>query len=89
VENKPALWPEPKLYYVQDTRRYCGDSVFWWRVNGQGYTTNLVEAMKVDASWIGRETDHLWSCEYVDKYATRQLDSQKLRLITEEEQHAK
>ena len=22
------------LYYIQDTRSYCGNSVMWWRVDG-------------------------------------------------------
>jgi hypothetical protein len=93
VENKPALWTEPKLYYVQDTssyaRSYCGDSVLWLRADGYGCTTNLARAMRVEACWIGRETDLLWSCELVDKHATRQLDMLLLDWLKREALHAK
>lgn len=70
-----------ELYYVQDTRSYCGNSVMWWRVEGEGYTSNLEEAWKVPASWRGRDTDKLWLCSAIDKGATRQFDMQKLRDI--------
>ena len=35
------------LYYIQDTRSVCGNSVVWWRVDGCGYTSNLDEAWRV------------------------------------------
>jgi hypothetical protein len=89
VENKPALWTEPKLYYVQDTRSYRGNSVFWLRADGYGCTTNLAQALRVEACWIGRETDLLWSCELVDKHATRQLNMLLLDWIKREALHAK
>jgi ABC-type branched-subunit amino acid transport system ATPase component len=31
-------------YYIQDTRSYVGNSVLWWRENGQGYTTDFDDA---------------------------------------------
>ena len=36
-----------ELFYIQDSRSYCGNSVMWWRVDGHGYTSNLAEAWKV------------------------------------------
>jgi hypothetical protein len=67
------------LYYIQDTRSYCGNSVMWWRVDGHGYTSNLEEAWKVPATWKGRDTDKLWPCADIDAGATRQFDMQLLR----------
>ena len=81
-----------ELFYIQDTRFYCGNSVMWWRVDGQGYTSNLAEAWKVPASWSGRDTDRLWPCDAIDAGATRHFDMQLLRYIpappadTQEEQ---
>jgi hypothetical protein len=69
------------LYFVQNSRKYVGNSVLWWREDGTGYTTNLAEAMIVDDQWVGRNTDILWSCDKVKKYATVQLDMQQLRFI--------
>lgn len=70
-----------KLYYVQDSRSFCGNSVMWWRPEGNGYTSNLADAMKVESTWIGRSTDKLWPCEEIDKLATLQFDMQLLRKI--------
>jgi len=70
-----------ELYYVQDSRNYCGNSVMWWHVSGEGYTSNLAEAMIVNASWIGRPTDKLWLCTDIDGGATRQFDMQLLRKL--------
>jgi len=76
------LPPEPEpLCYIQDTRTYCGNSVMWWRVDGNGYTSNLEEAWKVPATWKGRDTDKLWLCSDIDAGATRQFDMQSLRNI--------
>lgn len=83
--NDPKLSPtglNPELYYIQDTRTYVGNSVMWWRPNGDGYTSNLDDAWKVYASWsIGRDTDKLWPCAAIDALATRQFDMQKFRSI--------
>lgn len=77
------------LFYIQDTRTYCGNSVMWWRVDGAGYTTNLNEAWKVPASWKGRDTDKLWPCEEVNARATLQFDMQRFREIEEEKQNGR
>lgn len=75
--------PGPRMYYIQDTRTYVGNSVMWWRKNGEGYTTNLEEAWKVPGTWKGRDTDKLWPCDEIDKRATLQFDMQLLREIKE------
>jgi len=65
-----------QLYYIQDTRFYEGNSAFWWRVNANGYTSNLDEAWKVPATWKGRDTDKLWPCAEIDARAHRAFDMQ-------------
>ena len=72
---------DKELFYIQDSRTYCGNNVMWWRVNGEGYTTNLAEAAKVEATWVGRSTDILWPCRDIDAGATRQFDAQLLRRL--------
>lgn len=73
--------PVPQFYYIQDSRSYVGNSVLWWRENGNGYTTNLAEAMRVTGDWKGRDTDILWPVDEVDARATRQSDAQNFRDI--------
>lgn len=68
-------------FYVQDTRNYVGNSILWWRHEGQGYTTDLAEAMIVDKNWVGRPTDKLWEINSIDAIATKQVDMQKLRSL--------
>lgn len=33
-----------RLYYIQDTRTYFGDTILWWGPNRGGYTCKLAEA---------------------------------------------
>jgi len=71
--------PEP-LYYIQDTRQVCGNSAFWWKPDGHGYTCNIDEAWKVPATWRGRTgVDVLRLCSDVDALAVRHFDTQLLR----------
>jgi len=34
-----------KLYYIRH-KGFCGNSWFWWKPRGHGYTCNLDEALK-------------------------------------------
>jgi hypothetical protein len=75
----------PGQFYIQDSRSYVGNDALWWRPNGQGYTTNLNEAWRVDkerAESIARTrpTDKMWPCDRVDELAEAHLrfDSQKI-----------
>lgn len=36
-----------KLYYIQDSRTFCGNCMFFWCVDGQGYTCDIDKAWKV------------------------------------------
>jgi hypothetical protein len=71
--------PNEEMYYIQDTRTYVGNSVMWWRVGGNGYTTDLKHAWRVPATWRGRETDKLWPCSAIDAGSQLHFDHQKLR----------
>jgi hypothetical protein len=70
-----------KLYYIQDARSYVGNSVLWWRKEGQGYTCNLDEAEKVESTWVGRSTDKLWPCNEIDALVYPQFDMQLLKQV--------
>lgn len=75
-----------ELFYIQDARSYCGNSCYWWRVDGKGYTTDLNEAWKVSKEKAERiirsrpDVDKAWPCAEVDARSTTQtfLDQQKL-----------
>lgn len=79
--------PVPQFYYIQDSRRYVGNSAVWWRERGEGYTTNLAEAMKVTGDWVGRPSDILWPVDEIDALSRtiRQFDVQNFRDIRRSE----
>ena len=74
-----------ELYYIQDTRSYCGNSCFWWREEGHGYTCDIKEAWivtKDKALSIIRNRPHVdvaWPCSMIDAGVTLHFDMQKLR----------
>ena len=73
-----------ELYYIQDSRSYCGNSCFWWRVDGKGYTCDLRDAWKVTKEKAQRiirnrpGVDKAWPCSLIDAGVTLQFDMQKL-----------
>ena len=72
----PADPPDP-LYYIQDARQFCGNSVYWWCPDGHGYTCDLDRAWRVPkekAEMIcrSRDTDKMWPCA-ADQQATLHL----------------
>lgn len=75
--------PVPQFYYIQDSRSYLGNSVRWWRERGEGYTTNLDQAMKVTGDWVGRPSDILWPVDEIDalSQSIRQFDAQNFWAI--------
>lgn len=65
------------LFYVQDKRQFVGNSMVWWRHNGNGYTTDLSQAGKYDHKPSDRDTDVLWPVEYIDSIANLHVDVQR------------
>lgn len=79
IKNLPA----DKMYYVQDRRNYVGNSVLWWGLNSNGYTTNIDKAHKFTKQEVqqfinGRPTDIIWESSHVEQGILRHVDGQKL-----------
>ena len=70
-----------KLYYIQDSRNYVGNSMLFWRKGNAGYTTDIdeakicseEEALKI---YNNRETDIPWEKEYIDSKIKKHVDMQ-------------
>jgi hypothetical protein len=94
-ETKLTILPadtEP-LYYIQDTRSYCGNSVSWSCPQGHGYTCDLDKAWRVNKAQAeiicrNRDTDKMWPCEEIDKRSQRHFDMQKFNEITDSQNGA-
>lgn len=71
-------------YYVQDARRYVGNSVSWWALNDNGYTTDISKAQKYTKDEIlkrgnnWRETDIIWNAKHVEANIKQHVDIQYL-----------
>lgn len=82
ISSAVPVRSEP-LFYIQDTRQVCGNSAFWWREDGHGYTCDLGRAWRVTKAQgeeaIGRNTDALRACGEMDLLAERHVDVQGLR----------
>jgi cell division ATPase FtsA len=73
-----------EMYYIQDTRSYCGNSVMWWAVDGHGYTSDIAKAWKVSKHYAermirSRDTDKAWPVSEVNKHIRQHIDHQDLR----------
>lgn len=72
-----------EMYYIQDTRSYCGNSVMWWAVDGHGYTSDIAKAWRVSKEEalriIRRDTDKAWPASEVNKHIRQHIDHQDLR----------
>jgi hypothetical protein len=71
-------------YYLQDSRSYCGNDVFWWAKNGNGYTTDLSKAeiyTKAEAiqQHESRHTDIPWPRAYIDTKWRPAVDVQYIK----------
>lgn len=70
-----------KLYYMQDTREYVGNSMLWWARDRCGYTCDIrnahvfseTEALKQEKS---RDSDRAWPKDYIDKRVSGHVDMQ-------------
>lgn len=69
------------LFYLQDSRSYCGNDVYWWMERGKGYTTDIGKAhlyTKDEAmrQHKARETDIPWPKSYIDQKTRLTVDMQ-------------
>lgn len=73
--------PGEPLFYIQDKRSVVGNCVLWWRANGQGYTTELNDAVLYSASKAGglRESDVLVPKELAESLAVKHVRVEPLR----------
>lgn len=66
---------EEELFYIQNAG-FCGNALFWWGKNSQGYTTDIREAGKYteqEARIIcRRKEDTAWPCTYIDNLTEAQ-----------------
>ncbi len=72
------------LYYLQDSRTYCGNDVMWWAKGKQGYTTDLRNAMvftkeEAQAQHDIRETEIPWPKACIDERTRPAVDMQYIR----------
>lgn len=79
VEEKNIM--ENKDYYIQNG--YVGNTMLFWRKNGDGYTTNLDEAGIWDEESAKticanrNKNNRAWPISYIDKIASLQVDTQR------------
>jgi hypothetical protein len=71
-------------FYLQDSRSYCGNDVFWWAKKANGYTTDLRQAQvftkeEVQKMHDARETDIPWPKEYIDAKTRPAVDVQHIK----------
>jgi hypothetical protein len=69
-----------RQFYLQDSRTYLGNCMVWWRQGYEGYTTNLNEALVIDAELAQamhyrRPTDVPWPKEYIDERVRPTVDT--------------
>jgi len=72
------------LFFIQDSRTYCGNAVMWWRPEGNGYTSNVNEAWRVPEETAkrmhrNRPTDVPWPVAHILAGAFPIFDMQYLR----------
>ena len=76
---------QEKLYYLQDTRGYVGNSMLWWRHDDCGYICDIREAkvftkaeLKVRRLSVSAKGDNkrAWPKEYIDKRISCHIDMQ-------------
>lgn len=68
-------------FYIQDSRNVVGNSILWWGVEGEGYTTDVSRARVLTraeavAQNACRETDIPWAKAYVDARTRPVVDVQ-------------
>lgn len=74
-----------KLFYIQDTRSWLGNSPVWWGHNGSGYTSKLLDAgvyteEQAVRQHKARNSDVPWPKDYVDARQHVTVDIQRMSL---------
>ena len=76
---------QEKLYYLQDTRGYVGNSMLWWKQDNCGYVCDIREAkvftkaqLKTRRLSISAKDDNkrAWPKDYIDKRISYHIDIQ-------------
>ena len=72
---------EEKLYYLQDTRDYVGNSMLWWAKDHKGYTCDIRKAhifteAEARGLFTSRNTDKGWPKDFIDERIAHHIDSQ-------------
>jgi hypothetical protein len=69
-----------KLYYMQDSRQYVGNSMYWWAKDAKGYTCDIRKAHIFTKNETlknsQRDSDVLWPKEYIDERISHHIDKQ-------------
>lgn len=78
------LVSDDDLYLIQDSRSYVGNSILWWRPDGQGYTIDFDDAGRYTkerafSQHRSRKTDVPWKLsEIAPLVGPRPIDAQRL-----------
>lgn len=75
---------ENDMYYVQDSRSYLGNLVYWWAKGSNGYTTYIDKAEKYTKEQLIKNfkntssTNLFWSVKHVNEKISKHVDIQNL-----------
>lgn len=72
---------EQDLYYLQDKRTICGNSMMWWGKGRAGYVCDIREAHiftkeEAQRQHEARKTDIPWRKSYIDARIRHHIDFQ-------------
>ncbi|GAH14775.1 unnamed protein product, partial [marine sediment metagenome] len=83
-----------KLFYIQDTRSYVGNSMLWWEENNSGYVCDIRKAKvftEEEAKKIcpgrgryyrsSQNGKRMWPKEYIDQRISQHIDMQHCELF--------
>lgn len=84
VERTNAVnkFPDDAMFFIQNG--FVGNSVLWWALNSNGYTTDITRAQKYTKKEVlerfvcGREEDRIWEANHVLQNIRQHVDGQYL-----------
>ena len=80
VTKKEGKRKMDKLFYMQDTRQFVGNSMYWWAKDAHGYTCDIRKAhvftLEEARKHTQRDTDILWPKEHIDARISHHIDMQ-------------